>query len=172
MSKRSIVLAVGVIAAIASLIVGSAASAKGEATAAGTVVFVHDQEPGILNLWLSTGNGYVNSITTGPVLATGAVYNDKAKLVPFLMESVPKVVKAEPLTDVEDNELEAARAALDAVENKIRLAHGQTPDTAVTKAIVNLVCSPVTVKRVELRTNWALITSHSWNPCGTPGIKP
>ena len=98
MSKRSIVLAVGVIAAIASLIVGSAASAKGEATAAGTVVFVHDQEPGILNLWLSTGNGYVNSITTGPVLATGAVYNDKAKLVPFLMESVPKVVKAEPLT--------------------------------------------------------------------------
>ena len=90
MSKRSIVLAVGVIAAIASLIVGSAASAKSEATAAGTVVFVHDQEPGILNLWLSTGNGYVNSITTGPVLATGAVYNEKAKLVPFLMESVPK----------------------------------------------------------------------------------
>jgi ABC-type transport system substrate-binding protein len=98
MTKRSIVLLVAVFAAIASLTVGSAASAKSEGAAAGTVVMVHDQEPGIINPFLSTGNGYVNSLTIGPVLAAGAIYNQKAQLVPYLMESVPKLVKKEPLT--------------------------------------------------------------------------
>ena len=59
---------------------------------------VHDQEPGIINPYLSTGNGYVNQLTIGPTLAAGAIYNEKAQLVPYLMESVPKLVKAEPLT--------------------------------------------------------------------------
>jgi peptide/nickel transport system substrate-binding protein len=98
MSKRSIVLAVVAIAAIASLTVGSAASARSNSSAAGTVVMVHDQEPGIVNPFLSTGNGYVNSLTIGPVLASGAIYNQKAQLVPYLMESVPKLVKSNPLT--------------------------------------------------------------------------
>ena len=98
MSKRSIVLAVFAIAAIASLTVGSAASAKSGSASAGTVIMVHDQEPGIINPFLSTGNGYVNSLTIGPVLASGAIYNQKAQLVPYLMESVPKLVKANPLT--------------------------------------------------------------------------
>jgi peptide/nickel transport system substrate-binding protein len=98
MSKRSIVLVAAAIAAIASLTVGPAASAKSEGSAAGTVVMVHDQEPGIINPYLSTGNGYVNQLTIGPTLASGAIYNQKAQLVPYLMESVPKLVKAEPLT--------------------------------------------------------------------------
>jgi ABC-type transport system substrate-binding protein len=86
MTKRSIVLLVSVFAAIASLTVGSAASAKSDGAAAGTVVMVHDQEPGIINPFLSTGNGYVNSLTIGPVLAAGAIFNQKAQLVPYLME--------------------------------------------------------------------------------------
>jgi peptide/nickel transport system substrate-binding protein len=98
MSKRSIVLVAFTIAALASLTVGSAASARSGNAAAGTVVMVHDQEPGILNLLLSEGNGYVNSLTIGPVLAPGAIYNQKAELAPYLMESVPKLVKKEPLT--------------------------------------------------------------------------
>ena len=98
MSTRSIVLLMGAIAAIASLTVGSAASAKSQGSAAGTVIMVHDQEPGIINPFLSTGNGYVNQLTIGPVLASGAIYNQKAQLVPYLMESVPKMVKSEPLT--------------------------------------------------------------------------
>jgi ABC-type transport system substrate-binding protein len=98
MSKRSIVLVAFTIAAVATLTVGSAAPAKSGSAAAGTVVMVHDQEPGIINPFLSTGNGYVNSLTIGPVLASGAIYNQKAQLVPYLMESVPKLVKKEPLT--------------------------------------------------------------------------
>jgi ABC-type transport system substrate-binding protein len=98
MSKRSIVLVAFTIAAVASLTVGSAASARSGSSAAGTVVMVHDQEPGIINPFLSTGNGYVNSLTIGPVLASGAIYDQKAELVPYLMESVPKLVKTEPLT--------------------------------------------------------------------------
>ena len=82
MSKRSIVLVAGAIAAIASLTVGSAASAKSESSAAGTVVMVHDQEPGIINPYLSTGNGYVNQLTIGPMLASGAIYNQKAQARP------------------------------------------------------------------------------------------
>jgi peptide/nickel transport system substrate-binding protein len=98
MSKRSIVVAAGVFAAIATLTLGPAASAKSDGAAAGTVVMVHDQEPGIINPWLSTGNGYVNSLTVGPVLASGSIYNQKAQLVPYLFESNPKLLKKEPLT--------------------------------------------------------------------------
>jgi peptide/nickel transport system substrate-binding protein len=98
MSKRSIVVAAGVFAAIATLTLGPAASAKSDGAAAGTVVFVHDQEPGILNPWLSEGNGYVNSLTMGPALASGSIYNQKAQLVPYLFEANPKLLKEEPLT--------------------------------------------------------------------------
>jgi peptide/nickel transport system substrate-binding protein len=98
MSKRSIVLVAFTIAAVASLTVGSAASAKSGGASAGTVVMVHDQEPGIVNPFLSTGNGYVNSLVFGPVLASGSIYNQKAQLVPYLFEANPKLLKEEPLT--------------------------------------------------------------------------
>ncbi len=98
MSTRSIVLLMGVIAAIASLALGSSAAAKNEGATAGTVVMVHDQEPGILNPFLSEGNGYVNSLTIGPVLASGSIFNQKAQLVPYLFESNPKLIRKEPLT--------------------------------------------------------------------------
>ena len=98
MSKRSLMVAAGVFAAIVTLTLGPAAAAKSDGAAAGTVVFVHDQEPGIVNPWLSTGNGYVNSLTFGPVLASGSIYNQKAQLVPYLFEANPKLLKEEPLT--------------------------------------------------------------------------
>ena len=45
MRKRTILPAVGVLAVVASLTFGPAAPASPEITTAGTVVFVHDQEP-------------------------------------------------------------------------------------------------------------------------------
>ncbi|MBA2298829.1 MAG: hypothetical protein H0W14_12425, partial [Actinobacteria bacterium] len=62
MHKRSLLLVLGALAILASLIIGPSATATTERTAAGTVVIVHDQEPGILNNFLSEGNGYTVSL--------------------------------------------------------------------------------------------------------------
>jgi hypothetical protein len=45
MRKRSLVLLAGVVAIVASLVVGPAATAGPDKVSAGTVVFIHDQEP-------------------------------------------------------------------------------------------------------------------------------
>ena len=58
MRKRSLLLVTGALVLVTSLVVGPSATAKPERASAGTVVIVHDQEPGILNTYLSEGNGY------------------------------------------------------------------------------------------------------------------
>ncbi len=98
MRKRSILLLVGAVALIASLIVGPAATAKPEATSAGTVIIGHDQEPVTLNNLITEGNAYTTSLVTNTVLASASVYNQNAKLVPYLVEAAPKIVKSNPLT--------------------------------------------------------------------------
>ena len=45
MRKRSILLLAGALVIAASLVVGPAATAGPQGTSAGTVVFIHDQEP-------------------------------------------------------------------------------------------------------------------------------
>ena len=45
MRKRSLLLLAGAAAIVASLVVGPAATAGPEKASAGTVVFIHDQEP-------------------------------------------------------------------------------------------------------------------------------
>ncbi len=98
MRKRSLLLVMGALVLFTSLVVGPTATATTERASAGTVVIVHDQEPGILNNYLSEGNGYTVSLVMNPILAGGLIYNDKVKLVPYLLTSVPKLLKAEPLT--------------------------------------------------------------------------
>ena len=49
MRKRSLLLLAGALAIVASLVVGPAATAGPEQASAGTVVFIHDQEPPNLN---------------------------------------------------------------------------------------------------------------------------
>jgi peptide/nickel transport system substrate-binding protein len=97
MRKRSFLLVAGALAIAASLVLGPAATAGTEKAQAGTVVIVHDQEPGILNFFLASGNGYTVSLVMNPILANGAIYNDKAKLTPYLYDAVPKLVRKEPL---------------------------------------------------------------------------
>jgi peptide/nickel transport system substrate-binding protein len=98
MRKRSILLLAGAAALVASLIVGPAATAKPERQAAGTVVIGHDQEPVTLNNLITEGNAYTTSLVTNTVLASGAIYNQKATLVPELFEAPAKIVKSNPLT--------------------------------------------------------------------------
>ena len=97
MRKRSLLLLTGVIALVASLVVGPSATAKSEGVSAGTVVIVHDQEPGILNNFLSEGNGYTVSMVMNTILAGGVYYSNKVELKPQLLTAVPKLLKKEPL---------------------------------------------------------------------------
>ncbi|MBA2642042.1 MAG: peptide ABC transporter substrate-binding protein, partial [Actinobacteria bacterium] len=91
-------LVAGAVALVASLIVGPAATAKSERQAAGTVIIGHDQEPVTLNFYITEGNAYTTSLAMNPVLASASVYNQKAKLVPFLVTAPPKLLKSNPLT--------------------------------------------------------------------------
>ena len=68
MRKRSLLLLTGVIVLVASLVVGPSATAKSEGASAGTVTIIHDQEPGILNPFLSEGNGYTVSLALNKIL--------------------------------------------------------------------------------------------------------
>jgi peptide/nickel transport system substrate-binding protein len=96
MRKRLLLLLVGMVA-IASLVLGSSATATTESTSAGTAIIVHDQEPGILNPFLSEGNGYTNSLAIGPVLASGSIYDSKVRFKPYLLAANPKILAEEPL---------------------------------------------------------------------------
>ncbi|MDH4102977.1 MAG: peptide ABC transporter substrate-binding protein [Thermoleophilia bacterium] len=98
MRKRSMLVVAGAVALVASLIVGPAATAKSERQAAGTVVIGHDQEPVTLNNLITEGNAYTTSLVTNVVLAGGSIYNQNAKLVPYLFNGPAKLVKSNPLT--------------------------------------------------------------------------
>jgi ABC-type transport system substrate-binding protein len=97
MRKRSILLLGGALAIIASLVVGPAATAGPERASAGTAVIIHDQEPGILNPFLSEGNGYTVSLALNKILASGTIYNNKVQVVPELLTALPKLLQKEPL---------------------------------------------------------------------------
>ncbi len=98
MRRPSIWLLAGATALVASLIVGPAANAKTERQSAGTVVIGHDQEPVTLNNFITEGNAYTTSLVTNTILAGGMIYNQNAKLTPYLFAGPPKILKNDPLT--------------------------------------------------------------------------
>jgi peptide/nickel transport system substrate-binding protein len=98
MRRRSIVLAAFAFAIVASLVIGPAAIADPARQLGGTVVIGQDQEPVTLNFYLTEGNSYTTSLAVSPILAPGTVYNQNAKLVPFLFDGQPKMIKSNPLT--------------------------------------------------------------------------
>ncbi len=98
MRRRTIVLAACAAALAASLVIGPAATAKPDAAQAGTVVIGADQEPVTLNFFLTEGNSYTTSLAVSPMLAAGMIYDQNAKLVPYLFDGQPKIVKSNPLT--------------------------------------------------------------------------
>ena len=98
MSRRSILLMASAVALVASLVIGPAATAKTSRQAAGTVVFGHDQEPSTLNPFVTEGSNTPTPLAMNPVLASGAIFNNKAALVPELWDGAPKILKANPLT--------------------------------------------------------------------------
>jgi len=98
MRKRSMLLVTGAVALVASLVIGPAATAKSERQSAGTVIIGHDQEPVTLNFYITEGNAYTTSLAMNPVLASASVYNQNAKLTPYLVAGAPRIVRSNPLT--------------------------------------------------------------------------
>jgi peptide/nickel transport system substrate-binding protein len=101
MRKTSLLALVGVLAIIASLVIGPAASAKpaGPAKAtAGTIVFIHDQEPpNLQGAWVGN-NLYATSLVLNNIWYGCQIRNAAGDLVPRLCTSKPKLVKRSPLT--------------------------------------------------------------------------
>ena len=98
MRKKSVWLFVAAAVLVTSLAVSQAAVAKSDKALAGTVVFGHDQEPATLNNVITPGNAATSSYVTNLVLEQGQIYNEKAVLVPRLMDGKPKIVKTDPFT--------------------------------------------------------------------------
>ena len=126
MRKGSILLVCGGLVAVLSLMLGPSATATTERASAGTVTIVHDQEPGILNNYLSEGNGYTVSLVMNTILAGGLIYNDKVQLKPYLFEALPKLTQEgaahDDLQVQEDGQVERRSPG-----HRCRL-HGHVPD--------------------------------------------
>ena len=97
MSKRSLWLLAGLVL-VASLIVGPGATASPAKATAGTVVFIHDQEPpNLQGPWVGN-NLYATSLVLNNIWYGCQIRNAAAAFVPRLCESKPTLVKTRPLT--------------------------------------------------------------------------
>lgn len=98
MRKSSILLLVGALAITASLLVGPTATAGSDRASAGTVVFIHDQEPpNLQGPWVGN-NLYATALVLNNIWYGGQIRDDKADFQPRLFTGKPKIVKQKPLT--------------------------------------------------------------------------
>src|SRR4029450_10724313 len=98
MRKRSIVLLAGAVAIAATLVVGPTATASSDRASAGTVVFIHDQEPpNLQGPWVGN-NLYATSLVLNNIWYGCQIRNASAAFVPRLGTAKPQVTKANPLT--------------------------------------------------------------------------
>jgi peptide/nickel transport system substrate-binding protein len=98
MRKRSLLLLAGAAAIVASLVVGPAATAGPEKASAGTVVFIHDQEPPNLRPAWVDNNLYATSLVLNNIWQGGQIRDNNAKWVTRLFTGPPKLLKRSPLT--------------------------------------------------------------------------
>jgi peptide/nickel transport system substrate-binding protein len=98
MRKRSLLLLAGAAAILASLVVGPAATAGPEKVSAGTVVFIHDQEPPNLRPDWVDNSLYATSLVDNNIFLGGMIRDDKSNWVLRNFASPPKLVKSNPLT--------------------------------------------------------------------------
>jgi len=98
MRKRSILLLAGVLAILASLVVGPAATAGPDRAQAGTVVFIHDQEPPNLRPAWVDNNLYATSLVYNNIWYGGQIRDANAAWQTRLFTGPPKLLKSSPLT--------------------------------------------------------------------------
>jgi peptide/nickel transport system substrate-binding protein len=98
MRKRSLLLLAGAAAIVASLVIGPAATAGPDKVSAGTVVFIHDQEPPNLRPSWVDNSLYATSLVANSIFLGGQIYNNQAQWVTKLFTGPPKLLKKSPLT--------------------------------------------------------------------------
>jgi len=98
MRKTSIVLLAGAVAIAASLVIGPTATAGSAKASAGTVVFIHDQEPPNLQGPWVNNNLYATGLVINNIWYGGQIRDDNAVLQPRLFTGKPKMEKPNPLT--------------------------------------------------------------------------
>ena len=140
MRKRSMLLIGAALAIVASLVIGPTATAKTERPSAGTVTIIHDQEPGILNSHLASGNGYTVSLMFNPIFAQGQIYDDKAQFVPQLLEKNVAITRKEPLI----------------VTGKFKQSATWSDGKPVTAADL------VSTWRTYMNPNWDIVSREGW----------
>jgi peptide/nickel transport system substrate-binding protein len=86
--------------AAVSLLVATGATANPQVRprTGGTVIYGLDQEPKVLNGYITEGNLFATAEATEPILDSGLEYNNRGTLIPVLMAAQPKVLKTSPLT--------------------------------------------------------------------------
>ena len=98
MRKRSIVLLAGAVAIAATLVVGPTATASSDRASAGTVVFIHDQEPpNLQGPWVGN-NLYATSLVLNNIWYGGQIRDDKANLRTAAVHGHPEA-REEEATD-------------------------------------------------------------------------
>jgi peptide/nickel transport system substrate-binding protein len=98
MRKRSVLLLAGAVAIVASLVIGPAATAGPDKVSAGTVVFIHDQEPPNLRPSWVDNSLYATSLVDNSIFQGGQIYDNNAQWVTRLFTGPPKLLKKSPLT--------------------------------------------------------------------------
>ena len=97
MRNRSVWLLAGLVL-VASLIIGPGATASPQKATAGTVVFIHDQEPpNLQGPWVGN-NLYATSLVLNNIWYGCQIRDATAAFVPRLCVARPKLVKKSPLT--------------------------------------------------------------------------
>jgi peptide/nickel transport system substrate-binding protein len=97
MRNRSVWLLAGLVL-VASLIIGPGATASPQKATAGTVVFIHDQEPpNLQGPWVGN-NLAATSLVLNNIWYGCQIRNAQAQFVPKLCVAKPKLVKTSPLT--------------------------------------------------------------------------
>ena len=98
MRKRSLLLLAGAAAIVASLVVGPAATAGPDKVSAGTVVFIHDQEPPNLRPNWVDNSLYATALVDNSIFLGGQIRDNNANWVTRLFTGPPKLLKKSPQT--------------------------------------------------------------------------
>jgi peptide/nickel transport system substrate-binding protein len=98
MRKRSLLLLAGAAAIVASLVVGPAATAGPDRVSAGTVVFIHDQEPPNLRPNWVDNSLYATALVDNSIFLGGQIRDNNANWVTRLFTGPPKLLKKSPQT--------------------------------------------------------------------------
>jgi peptide/nickel transport system substrate-binding protein len=98
MRKRSLLLLAGAAAIVASLVVGPAATAGSDRVSAGTVVFIHDQEPPNLRPNWVDNSLYATALVDNSIFLGGQIRDNNANWVTRLFTGPPKLLKKSPQT--------------------------------------------------------------------------